>query len=295
MTSKKVTKYFQNAFLNKDCSVSAEEMADKIGVKTPTLYGKLDPNLRASGKSKGNLSVDEAVELMRLTQNVTPIAGMAKESGVRFLIIRGGRIEGLNWKVKQDEFKENSVAPKSDPSLPSKSWEIFAFARGLLSTSSLCRIFNVEHAQICRWAKAPAVFDDSSRNPVDTVTTMLREIAEAGEKEGREVVRIALNSIGKECGFKVANLSATEPTAEDLRADFLEIFNRLHELQASAHKHESPLVVEAYADKAAEALSAFVLRYAVDYQDMGGRVMFSRGSTETEKTSLWHRLKMKFL
>lgn len=176
--------------------------------------------------------------------------------------------------------------------LPSKSWEIFTFARGLLSVPGMNRIFNVEHAQIYRWGKDPSIYDDARRNPIDTVSAMLSAISEAGEEEGRQLARIALNIMGSNCGFKVVDIEQSEPATDSPRAEFLELFNRLHELQAAAQNHEDPLVVEAYADKVANTLSAFLVRYMADYQKRGGNVRFSR----TKKTlTRWQRIKTWFL
>lgn len=169
--------------------------------------------------------------------------------------------------------------------LPSKSWEIFAYARRILGESGLRRVFRVEKTQIYRWGRSPEI-EESRRNPVDRVSMLLSELTDCGGAEGREVARIALKLMGHNCGFKVVDVEQPEPATDSPRAEFLELFNRLHELQAGAQNHEDPLVVEAYADKVANTLSAFLVRYMADYQKRGGNVRFSRAK---KQRSVWQR------
>ncbi|OEU70179.1 MAG: hypothetical protein BA863_01035 [Desulfovibrio sp. S3730MH75] len=159
--------------------------------------------------------------------------------------------------------------------LPSRSWEIFKYARDLLSTTGLYRIFHVEHAQLYRYAKNPAVFEDARRNPLDQVAQLLKELSEMGGEEGRDVAKIALNLIAQDCGLKVVDIEPAKPVTGSPRAEFLALHNRLHELQAVAQNQDNPLVVEAYADKVKDSLSGFLVRYTVDFQEQGGKVRFS--------------------
>ncbi|OEU70145.1 MAG: hypothetical protein BA863_05125 [Desulfovibrio sp. S3730MH75] len=166
----------------------------------------------------------------------------------------------------------NTEVPKSP--LPSKSWEIFSFARRVLGESGLYKVFHIEKTQIYRWARSPEI-EESRRNPIDRVSKLLTEISICGGDEGREVALIALNLMSKDCGFKVVNTDPVKPTTDSPRAEFLELHNRLHELQAVAQNQDNPLVVEAYADKVKDSLSGFLVRYTVDFQEQGGKVRFS--------------------
>ncbi len=174
------------------------------------------------------------------------------------------------------------------PPLPSKSWEIFAFARQILGESGMYRIFHIERTQMYRWGRSPEV-EESRRNPIDRVSRLLTEMSECGGAEGRHVAKIALNLMSRECGFRVVDTEQPEPVTDEPRAEFLDLYNRLHELQTSAQRHDDPLVVEMHADTVAKSLSAFLMSYTADHQTRDGDVRFALSESKTP--SLWQRFK----
>lgn len=183
----------------------------------------------------------------------------------------------------------------SDESLPSKSWEIVAFARLLVGGVGLQKIFKVKHAQVHRYAKDPDIFEDACQNPIDSTQNLLSQIVEVGGEEGQEVARIAMNLIGQKCGYKAIPIDPVEPTTDSPRAEYLELYNRLHELQTAAKENESPVVIEAYADKAKDALTGFVKHYTREFVKNNGYVMFFRGGEKRPKSTFFHKLKLWFL
>ncbi|MBI9113256.1 hypothetical protein [Maridesulfovibrio ferrireducens] len=172
--------------------------------------------------------------------------------------------------------------------LPSKSWEIFTYARNLLSITGLYRIFHVEKVQIYRYSKDPAIYEDASRNPIDQVSHMLREVAEAGEVEGRTVAKITLNLMAKDIGLKVVDIKNGVPVHESLHAEFLEIYTALSALQQAAHRQEHPLVIVEYLGDVKKGLVSFLAHYEKEYIEKDGIIRFSIGSAP--KPSFWRKL-----
>ncbi|MBI9113290.1 hypothetical protein [Maridesulfovibrio ferrireducens] len=168
--------------------------------------------------------------------------------------------------------------------LPSRSWEIMAYAIDLFEVPRLSKFTGLKPAQIYRFAKNPDIYEDACRNHIDRAQILIRKIVEEGGEEGRQIARIALNLIAKDCGFKVVNTKPAIPATNSSCSEFLELFSRLNDLQMSAKKQDNPLVVGAYTDAASDALAAFLVRYTTDYQEQGGIVKFCK--TKPPKASL---------
>lgn len=177
--------------------------------------------------------------------------------------------------------------------LPCKSWEIFAYARRILGESGLYKVFHIEKTQIYRWARSPEV-EESRRNPIDRVSNLLAEISVYGGDEGREVAKIALSIMAQDCGCKIVDVYPVQPSTDNPRSEFMQIFTALNDLQKAAERHDDPFVVQSYESRAHDALDGFMVRYTSDFREQGGKVRFSKSQDRFE-LSKWRRFKLWLL
>ena len=179
----------------------------------------------------------------------------------------------------------------SDESLPSTSWEVMGELKDKFGNKKLQKVFNRSESQINKYCVNPAYSEDSHPNPFDKMVSLFAEMADYGERE-RQVVRIAVNLLGEQCGFKAVSTLPVEPAAQDLRAEFMEIYKSLNDLLLSAERKDGPLVVESYKATAHELLEAFLVHYTRDYQANGGKIHFSK-TMSPESVPFWKRAWMK--
>ncbi|WP_319764468.1 hypothetical protein [Maridesulfovibrio sp.] len=172
-----------------------------------------------------------------------------------------------------------------------ESWEIMDEAKSVLKDRALSKAIGLSIPQTNKYCANPECTEDTHPNPLDRTSGMIVKLCESGGAKGREVAKLALNYLACDCGFKVVDANRPKPVTDEPRAEFLEIFNRVNELQTSAQNHEDPLIVDSYASKVKDTTDAFIVRYMADYRERDGRVRFSK---KTEPLSAWQRFKQWF-
>jgi len=84
-----------------------------------------------------------------------------------------------------------------------KSWQVFHYARKVLSNEIMMRIFSRSYPLITRWASDPRYCENHTRNPIDRITIMLTELDRVGYGEvARAGIDIQANPLGGQFAFR---------------------------------------------------------------------------------------------
>lgn len=127
----------------------------------------------------------------------------------------------------------------------SQSWEMMLYCKEVLGTTALQKIFSRGHTQINRYCMNPK-FEDSQKNPLDRVRTLLEMMAEQGE---RELVRTALNHLATPHGCRVQEMTDVTPDKQTIEEECLDDFPELVELDRLINLRKHPDVVRRQAEQ----------------------------------------------
>ena len=173
-----------------------------------------------------------------------------------------------------------TIIPLHDtPDSISESWQFYQISRNVMGTPLMRRIYgNRNSTLITRWGQNPRFGCDARPNPMDWLSTHLMSLRHDGEDE---LVLGGLNILAAPLNLHVVDDNKSEPTHDDLHAEYLESFTAhalLWEIAKSGDEH--PNAIHQQIGKAIEELHRFDRLYRNTWTaKQESKAMFSLGKS----------------
>jgi uncharacterized membrane protein YkvA (DUF1232 family) len=139
-----------------------------------------------------------------------------------------------------------------------KSWQFFLSCRRILGEPFMTTLFSRGSRQIYRWSADPDVTNDSERNPLDRMTTILQRLHERGRTD---VAIAALTIMVNAIGYEISPIDSAIPDKATLEEEMLDDYPALTMFHAKIRENAPIECIRHYAHLAKRGIDETVTKF----------------------------------